>query len=143
MKPMTNIVVSVRYPLSDTSRRTLDEALRLADEHGADLTVLHVNNYHSGRRVTRDVLERAVERSFGRLRGTSYVVRTGFLIEEAILEEATAEGADVVVVGRNRGGFVRRLSRRVVGTPDVERYLRERLDCRVVTVPRAESRASR
>jgi hypothetical protein len=60
-------------------------------------------------------------------------VRSGFLVEETILDEVAAEGADYVVIGRKQQGRWRRMLRSIVDEPDVESYLREKLDCTVVT----------
>lgn len=130
---MTLVVVPVRYPLSEHSRATLRRAIDLAEEHEAALTVLHVNLYQHSGRISRAELKQAVEREFGRLANTRYVVRAGFLVEETILEEVAAEGADYVVIGRKQSGRWRRMMRRLVDDPDVETYLREKLDCTVVT----------
>ncbi|WP_197409713.1 universal stress protein, partial [Haloferax profundi] len=46
---MTRVVVPVRYPLSRHSRATLEEAVRVARERDAELTVLHVDLYQSNR----------------------------------------------------------------------------------------------
>jgi nucleotide-binding universal stress UspA family protein len=131
---MTRVLVPVRYPLSERSRRTLREAVALAEERGADLTVLHVALYQDGRKVERRDLRRAVEREVGALDRVRYVVRRGFIVEEAILEEAAETETDVVVVGDRQAGRIRGFVQRVFDGPDVERYLRERLDCEVVTV---------
>lgn len=130
---MTRVVVPVRYPLSSHSKRTLQRAVEVAEEEDAELTVLHVNLYQNGRNVTRRELKRAVESAVGRLPRVRYVVREGFLIEETILDEVAAEKADAVVIGRKQVGRWRSTVRRLIGDPDVEAYLREELDCRVVT----------
>jgi nucleotide-binding universal stress UspA family protein len=130
---MTLVVVPVRYPLSEHSEATLRRAIELASEEDAALTVLHVNLYQNSRRVKRAELKRAVEETFGRLPNTRYVVRSGFLVEETILDEVAAEGADYVVIGRKQAGRWRRMLRSIVDEPDVESYLREKLDCTVVT----------
>jgi len=131
---MTLVVVPVRYPLSEHSRNTLAEAIRLAEQHDADLTVLHVNLYQNDRRVSRGELRRAVEREFGRLDRARYVVREGFLVEETILDEVVGEGADFVVIGRKQASRWRRMVRSLVDDPDVEQFLRGELDAKVVTV---------
>jgi nucleotide-binding universal stress UspA family protein len=131
---MTLVVVPVRYPLSDHSKATLQRAIDLAEEEGADLTVFHVNLYQNSRRVKRAELKRAVESAFGRLPNTRYAIRSGFLVEETILDEVAAEGADFVVIGRKQAGRWRRMLRSIVDEPDVEGFLREKLDCRVLTV---------
>ncbi|NHN59102.1 universal stress protein [Halorussus rarus] len=131
---MTLVVVPVRYPLTDHSERTLAEAVRIAEERDAALTVLHVNLYHRGREISRAELKRAVEAEFGRLANARYVVREGFLVEETILEEVAAEEADVVVIGHKQAGRWRRMLRKLTSDPDIEGYLRGKLDAEVVTV---------
>ena len=130
---MPRVVVPVRYPLTRHSRATLTEAVRIAEERDAELTVLHVNLYHRGGNVTRADLKRAVEAEFGRLPRARYAVREGFLVEETILDEVAAEGADVVVVGHKQLGRFRRTLRRLTNNPDIESYLREKLDAQIVT----------
>ncbi len=131
---MTRVLVPVRYPLTEHSRRTLSEALRVTEEQGADLTVLHVNLYHRGSDVTRTDLKRTVEKAFGRVTSARYVVRDGFLVEETILEEVAATRADVVVIGRKQVGRWRRAIRRLVDDPNIENFLREKVDCELITV---------
>lgn len=131
---MTLVVVPVRYPLSDHSRRTLEGGIDLADREDADLTVLHVNLYQRDGRVSRRELKRGVEREFGHLERARYVVRDSFLVEETILDEVAAERADYVVIGRKQVGRWRRALRGLFDEPDIETYLRDRLDCEVVTV---------
>ncbi|MGA9401878.1 universal stress protein [Haladaptatus sp.] len=131
---MTRVLVPVRYPLTEHSRRTLSEALRVAEEYGADLTVLHVNLYHRGSDVTRTDLKRTVEKAFGRVTNARYVVRDGFLVEETILDEIAATHADIVVIGRKQVGRWRRAIRRLVDDPNIETFLREKVDCELITV---------
>ncbi|MFC4987179.1 MULTISPECIES: universal stress protein [Saliphagus] len=131
---MTLVVVPVRYPLTEHSRRTLEEALEVAEEREAALTVLHVNLYQTSKNVTRTDLKRAVERAVGRIENVRYVVRTGFLVEESILDEVAGEEADIVVIGHKQAGRWRRLLRRFTDNPNIDRYLRDHLDCEVITV---------
>ncbi|UPW00352.1 universal stress protein [Halorussus gelatinilyticus] len=131
---MTRVVVPVRYPLTEHSKRTLAEAVRVAEERDATLTVLHVNLYQRGREVSRSELKRAVESEFGRVARSRYVVREGFLVEETILEEVAAEEADVVVIGHKQVGRWRRMLRKLTSDPDVAGYLREKLDAEILTV---------
>lgn len=131
--PVNRVVVPVRYPLSSHSERTLRRAVDVADEMSAELTVLHVNLYQNGRRVTRRDLKAAAESAVGRIPDARYVVREGFIVEETILDEVAAERADVVVIGGKQVGRWRSTIQRLIGDPDVESYLREELDCRVVT----------
>ncbi|WP_435068312.1 universal stress protein [Haloplanus sp. C73] len=131
---MTLVVVPVRYPLSRHSRATLAEALRIAEERDADLTVLHVDLYQEGQEVTRTALKRAVESEFGSVDRARYVVRRGFLVEETILDEVAAEDADVVVIGSKQVSRWRRTFSRLLDDPDIDRFLRQKLDCEVITV---------
>lgn len=131
---MALVLAPVRYPLSEHSKTTLREAARRAREESADLVVLHVTPYHTNGNVTRRDLKRAAERVVGRLPRARYLVRSGFLIEETILDEVAAEDADVVVIGKTQAGRWKRILRRIADDPDVERYLRRELDCEVVTV---------
>jgi K+-sensing histidine kinase KdpD len=131
---MPQVVVPVRYPLSEHSRATLAEAIRIAEEQEGELTVLHVDLYQEPGTVTRSDLKDAVEAEFGRLPNTRYSVRTGLLVEESILEEIAAEQADTVVIGKKQASRWRAMIRRLVDDPDIEQFLRKRLDCDVVTV---------
>ena len=133
-RPMTRVVVPVRYPLTEHSQATLAEAIRIAEARDAALTVLHVNPYQSNRSVSRRDLRQAVQSAFGPQTNTSYVVRRGLLVEETILEEVAAEGADVVVIGQKQAGRWREMIRRLVDDPDIEHYLQDELDAEVVTV---------
>ncbi|MEM4781399.1 MAG: universal stress protein [Halalkalicoccus sp.] len=131
---MTRVVVPVRYPLSAHSKRTFERALSVAEERDADLTVLHVNLYQNGRQITRAELKRAVEREFGPVARARYVVRSGFLVEETILDEIAAENADIVVIGHRQASRWKRLIGRLTHDPDIETFLKERLECTVITV---------
>ena len=134
---MSLVVVPVRYPLSKRSRRTLERAIEIARTRDAALTVLHVNLYQNGKKVTRVDLKNAVEKAFGRVDRARYVVRTGFLVEESILDEVAAEDADVVVIGSKQASRLRRIFQRFTNNPDIDRYLRSHLDCEVITVESA------
>lgn len=131
---MTQLVVPVRYPLSDHSRATLAEAIRLASEEEALITVLHVNLYQNSKQITRSQLKSAVEAEFGAVPNARYSVRSGLLVEQSILEEIAAEDADVVVIGKKQASRWRKMVRRITNDPDIEEFLRNHLDCRVVTV---------
>ncbi|MFU8868005.1 universal stress protein [Natronococcus sp.] len=137
---MTLVVVPVRYPLSKHSRRTLERAIEVARERGAELTILHVDLYQNGKKVSRIDLKETVESTFGRIENARYVVRTGFLVEESILDEVAAEEADAVVIGTKQASRLRRLFRRFTDDPDIDGYLRTHLDCEVITVEGARAR---
>ncbi|WP_313695778.1 universal stress protein [Halorarum halobium] len=131
---MTLVVVPVRYPLSKHSKATLTEAIRIAEERDATLTILHVDLYQNSSEVTWTDLKRAVQREFGSIPSARYVVRKGFLVEETILDEVAAEAADMVVIGAKQASRWRRTLQRLFSDPDVESYLREKLDATVITV---------
>ena len=131
---MTLVVVPVRFPPSSHSAATLREAARVAQEREADLTVLHVDLYQRSGGVSRSDLKRAVEERIGRVDRARYVVRRGFLVEETILEEIVAEGADVVVIGSKQAGRWRRMVQKLLSDPDIDSFLRGELDCTVITV---------
>jgi K+-sensing histidine kinase KdpD len=130
---MSQVVVPVRHPLTQHSKATLASAIDIANERDARLTVLHVNQYQENGSVSRAELKEAVEEEFGRLPGARFVVRTGLLVEETLLDEIVAEEADVVVIGKKQAGRWRKMVRRLVDDPDIEHYLRDELDCDVVT----------
>lgn len=130
---MKRVVVPVRYPLTEHSKRTLRKAIDVANENDAALTVFHVNLYQQGRQTTRSELKKGVEREFGPLDGVRYVVRSGFLVEETILDEVAAGKADIVVIGQKQLGRWRRTIRKVMNNPDIESYLKEKLDIDVIT----------
>ncbi|MBZ6496671.1 universal stress protein [Natrinema longum] len=136
---MSLVVVPVRYPLTKHSRRTLERAIEVARERESALTILHVDLYQNGKKVTRIDLKNAVERTFGRLENARYVVRTGFLVEESILDEVAAESADAVVIGSKQASRIRRIFQRFTDNPDIDRYLRNHLDCEVITVESARA----
>lgn len=131
---MPRVVVPVRYPPNEHSLSTLREAARIAGEEDAELTVLHVDQFHDSSNVSRRQLKRACEKHVNGLENVSYVVRRGLLVEETILEEIAAEEADIVVIGKAQAGRWRRMIRRLLDDPDIEHFLEEELDCDVVTV---------
>lgn len=131
---METVVVPVRYPLSKHSRATLSRAIDVAAEREATLIVLHVDLYQENGRITRSELKDTVESEFGNLPNTRYAVRSGLLVEETILEEVAAEGADVVVIGQKQQSRWRSMIRRLVDDPDIESYLDQELDCDVISV---------
>ncbi|SNZ04297.1 Universal stress protein family protein [Natronoarchaeum philippinense] len=131
---MSHVVVPVRYPLTVHSKNTLSKAIEIARERDAELTVLHVDLYHNSHNVTRSELKQSVEAAFDTPRKVRYAVRKGFLVEETILEEVASEAADVVVIGHKQAGRWRSMIRKLVDDPDVESYLRDRVDCELVTV---------
>ena len=137
---MTLVVAPVRYPLTTRSYATLETAVEVARDRDAAITVLHVNLYQNGKTVTRTELKSAVERRVGKIEHARYVVRSGFLVEESILDEVAAENADVVVIGQKQASRWRRIIRRFTDDPDIDSYLRSHLDCEVITVEEVTQR---
>lgn len=131
---MTRVIVPVRFPLSTHSVRTLRRAVDIANERDAELTVLHVNLYQNGQNVSRRRIKESVEEIIGPRSNIRYVIRGGFLVEETILDEIAAEEADVVVIGHKQAPRWRRTLAKLTDDPDIETYLKERLDCTVITV---------
>ncbi|MFW5984482.1 MAG: universal stress protein [Halobacteria archaeon] len=127
------VLVPVRYPLTDNSRRTVERALeiRREEDEDVDLIILHVNLFQNERKATRRELRREIDNKFD-ISNASYTVRKGFLVEEAILEEAANRGVDLIVIGRTRSGRLRKALRRLMrNDPDVENFLRQNLDVRI------------
>ncbi len=127
------VLVPVRYPLTENSRRTVERALELRrrGDEAVDLVFMHVNLFQNEEKATRRELRREIEEMFD-VSDASYSVRKGFLVEEAILEEAATQEADVIVIGRTRSGRLRKALRRLWrNDPDIENFLRENLDVRI------------
>lgn len=123
--------------MNKDNRSTLARGFELAREDGSEVVVLHVNLFQNLEEVSRNDLRKEVEQMFdGDLPpNVSYVIREGFLIEESILEVAANEKADVIVIGRSRSGRLRRAMRRLIGNdPDIESFLREKLDVDIQVV---------
>jgi nucleotide-binding universal stress UspA family protein len=131
---MSVVVVPVRYPLSKTSSRTLGKAIEFAQDRDASLTVLHVDLYQNSHNVSRRDLKETVEAEFGAIADARYVIRKGFIVEETILEEVAAENADLVVIGGKQAPRWRRLVQSFLDEPNIELFLREKLDCEIITV---------
>lgn len=127
------LLVPVRYPLNGHSRETLEHAVEMSGEDDHFL-VLHVDLYQTKNGVSRRDLRRQVQNSVGDI-DASYVVRQGFVVEESILEEAVTSDVDVVVIGKNRSGKLRRAMRRMVGNdPRIEEFLDRNFEARIEVV---------
>lgn len=132
---MSSVLVSVRYPLSEQSTRTLAEAVEVAGERELDLVVLHVDLYQNGRDITRRDLKREVEAELGHLPNARYLVVHGFIVEETILKEILNEQPDVVVLGHKQLSRWRETINRLFDDPNIANYLQQQLDCEFVIVP--------
>jgi len=130
---MTTTLVSVRYPLTADSHRTIERGLEAHDD-GDSLIVLHISLLQNGDRISRGDLQAAVEAEFGEI-PAHYVVRRGYVLEEAIVDEAARQNADHVLVGKTkRGRFRRRLGQLLGLYPDLEAELAESLGTRLEIV---------
>lgn len=104
-----HVLVPVQYPLTDTNRRAIGRATELlTDASNPELLVFHLNEIQSDRRIDRRTLREAVETEFEGLEAT-YLVRDGFLVEEAIIEEAIRLEMDYIVLSEDRRNRWRRL----------------------------------
>jgi len=130
-----NVLVPVRFPLIDRNKRALKHALSLIeDDPMASVTILHLNSLPADEHVTRRDLRTAVEREFGAVRA-DYVIRDGFLVEEAILEEANRDEITHVVISEaRRKTWVDSLLELLDVSVDIESYLRSNLDIELVVV---------
>lgn len=128
------ILVPVRYPLNEHSKRTLKRALNISNKENDNIIILHVNLFYSGKSVKRSDLRKEVQKYFGE-KDLEYIVRDGFIIEETIFEEAASQGVDMVVIGKTKRGFLRRLLFRLIGgETNIRNYLQEHLDVEVEIV---------
>ncbi|RJX49924.1 hypothetical protein [Halonotius pteroides] len=118
-------LVSVRYPLTADSYRTIQRGRELTDD-GGSLIVLHISLLQNGERATRSEL--------GEI-GAHYIVRQGYVLEEAIIDEAARQNADRVLVGKTKRGRFRRWAGQLLGLyPDLEAALTEHLGTRLEIV---------
>lgn len=130
---MTTTLVTVRYPLTTDSYRTIERGLDAHDE-GDSLIVLHISLLQNGDRISRSDLQAAVEAEFGEI-PAHYVVRRGYVLEEAIVDEAARQNADHVLVGKTKRGRLRRRVAQLLGLyPDLEAELAESLGTRLEIV---------
>jgi len=130
---MTTTLVSVRYPLTADSYRTIQRGRELTDD-GESLIVLHISLLQNGERATRSELQAAVEDELGEI-GAHYIVRQGYVLEEAIIDEAARQNADRVLVGKTKRGRFRRWVGQLLGLyPDLEAALSDNLGTRLEVV---------
>lgn len=131
-----NVLVPIRVPLTDRNKRALERALALIeDDPMASLTILHLNSIPSNEHLTRRDLRTAIEEEYGTIRA-DYVIRDGFLVEEAILEEANRDEITHVVISEARQKkWVDSLLELLDVSVDIEAFLRANLDTKLVVVP--------
>ena len=119
--------------LTVDSYRTIQRGRELTDD-GESLIVLHISLLQNGERATRSELQAAVEGELGEI-GVHYIVRRGYVLEEAIIDEAARQNADRVLVGKTKRGRFRRWVGQLLGLyPDLEAALTEHLGTRLEIV---------
>lgn len=124
---MSTTLVSVRYPLTADSHRTIRRGVDHLEDDGDSLIILHVRLIQNGDKLTRRALREAVEREVGAI-PAHYVVRQGYVLEEAIIDEAARQRADRVIVGKTKRGRIRRRFGQLLGLyPDLETELERNL----------------
>jgi len=129
------VCAPIHYPLSEESRSTLDRAVDIATDEDAMLAVIHINLYQTDRNVTQKQLERAVRRAVDVPQHTRFVIRKGFILEEAILEAVVELDADAVVLGgEQKRGFERLTDFILPNRPSIDEFLREEYDCDCIIV---------
>lgn len=130
---MSTTLITVRYPLTADSHRTIERGLE-GHEDSDSLIVLHVSLLQNGDRISRGTLQAAVEAEFGEI-PAHYVVRRGYVLEEAIIDEAARQNADHVLVGKSKRGRLRRSIGRLLGLyPDIEAELAKNLNTKLEIV---------
>ena len=107
---MVSVLVPIRFPPSEHSFRTIERGGKIiTEDEGEDgeLIILHVNLTQGARRATRTQLRSAVKQ---RLSGVPayFVVRSGFVLEEAIVDETAKQGVDHVVIGASKPRWIQR-----------------------------------
>ena len=124
---MATTLVSVRYPLNDDGHRTIQRGLEYLTNESDSLIVLHVTLLQNSGKLTRDELRAAVEAEFGEI-PAHYVVRQGYVLEEAIIDEAARQNTDRVIVGKTKHSRLRRRLGQLFGLyPDLEGELSRNL----------------
>jgi len=125
---VTTTLVSVRYPLSADSHRTIRRGLEHVTADDDSLIVLHVTLLQNGSKLTRQQLQAAVESEFGAV-PAHYIVRQGYVLEEAIIDEAARQSADRVILGKTNRSRIRRRIGQLLGLyPDLETELARSLE---------------
>jgi len=131
---MTTTLVTVRYPLTAAGRRTIEHGLDHLSSDGDSLIVLHVSLLQNGETISREDLQAAVEAEFDGIRA-HYIVRQGYVLEEAIIDEVARQDADYVVLGKTKRGRLQRWLGRLLGLyPDLEAELATELDTELEVV---------
>jgi nucleotide-binding universal stress UspA family protein len=121
-----NVLIPVQYPLTTTNKRAIQHGMELIQgTDNPELMIFHLNELQSGPGASRKRLREAVETEFGDV-DASYVVRDGFLTEEAIIETALHYDMDWIVLSEGRRNRWRRLFEEFLAIDhDPERMIKE------------------
>jgi len=93
-----NVLIPVRYPLTDPNKRAIRRGMELVDGiDDSELLIFSLNEVQNKQRQSRQSLREAVEAEFGGIKA-NYLVRDGFLIEEAIIEAAIELEMDYILL---------------------------------------------
>ncbi len=129
------ILVSVRCPLNEHSRRTLEKAIDKSKKiEDSEIIILHVNLFYLGDKVDKKDLKREIKKHFSDI-DANYIVRDGFLVEETIFEESASQGVDMVFIGKTKRGILKRILLSLMGSEaNIKKYLEQHLDIDVKVV---------
>lgn len=132
---MVSVLVPIRYPPSEHSIRTIERGVEIiSEDEDGELIILHVNLTQESRRVTRTQLRSAVKQRFRDV-PAYFVVRSGFVLEEAIVDEAANQGVDRVIIGASKSRWIQRKIASLIGIRhDLAVALEEELNVEFETV---------
>lgn len=130
------MLVPVRYPLINSTVRTITHAVELSTElEDAPLYFLHVNLIQNGADITANELKQAIHHEVGPLQNASYNINRAFLLEEEILNEANHLHPDYIIIGQSLRGRLMQLVAKFLGLGvDLESYLKQHLQAEIVVV---------
>jgi nucleotide-binding universal stress UspA family protein len=137
-----NILIPVRYPLTDVNKRAIKRGIELVDgREDFEILIFYLNEVQKDTRVSRKSLREAVESSFPGL-NASYMVRDGFLIEEAIVEAAIQLEMDYIILSTHRRDRWRQLLEAILDIDqNPEQFIRDNtgIEVEVITETGSDS----
>jgi len=127
-----DILVPIRFPITNQNIRTVKKAKEIAS-NGGYITMLHINLFQHGERVTENELRNEIEGKIGGI-DANYMVREGFVVEESILEEIVKLKPDIVVIGKNQESKLKKIFKKFMYDIDIENFLMKKCDCDIEIV---------
>ena len=126
------VLIPVRHPLTEYNRNAIEKGLDIIkEESNPELVILHVNQLHKHENVTQSELRKTVQAEFGVI-SANYIVRDGFLVEEAILDEAIRLDVGHVVLSERRYAAWQQRLRDILDIGvDLESFINEHLDAEI------------